>query len=381
MAFSYRVSKGLRVSVGARGVRAHVGPRGARFHVGGGPTGFSTGAGRFSYYTSLGSSSLGSSSSAKSTSSASGTAAAKAAFAKATKAALANELSDFWLALFELHRVEFNETTKPTVAAPPEPDLLTFLAVREQDARSNTSFFARSRRKAALDAARELAQADYQGVVDQNSAQVAAQQQEIDEWWAKLQRCDPDTVLNALAQAFEDNEAPASAVGVREREVSLVVLVPSPEALPDRIPGTTAAGNLSVKKLTKTEATDFYKILVISSMITTIKEAFAVAPQLESARIVAVRSGAKNAYGNRRVEAIAAGLVYRSAFEGVRWDEVDASQVFNDCFAERMANQVGRLNEFQPMDLSDDPDIQELIDAIDLDDLENGNTGNVAKST
>lgn len=43
---------------------------------------------------------------------------------------------------------------------------------------------------------------------------------------------------------------------------------------------------------------------------------------------------------------------------------MNANQVFNDSFVERMANQVGKLNELQSMDLSDLPDVEELVDAI-----------------
>ena len=99
-------------------------------------------------------------------------------------------------------------------------------------------------------------------------------------------------MLLTLNEAFADNEAAASAVGVDGREVTMLVLVPGDSQIPQRKPTVTPAGNLSLKKLTKTEIADFYKELVFGHAVVTLREAFAVAPGIQSARIVALaRSG------------------------------------------------------------------------------------------
>ncbi len=46
-------------------------------------------------------------------------------------------------------------------------------------------------------------------------------------------------MLATLEEAFEDNEAPAAAVGVNDDEVALVVLVPGSEVVPEQTPSTT----------------------------------------------------------------------------------------------------------------------------------------------
>ncbi len=95
----------------------------------------------------------------------------------------------------------------------------------------------------------------------------AAWQEDLDERWKQLLANHPETVLSALAEAFEDNEAAAAAVGVDGREASLLVIVPGPEALPEQRPTTTAAGNLSLKKFTKRETADLYKLLVSGHLV------------------------------------------------------------------------------------------------------------------
>jgi energy-coupling factor transporter ATP-binding protein EcfA2 len=89
--------------------------------------------------------------------------------------------------------------------------------------------------------------------------------------WPTRQRA--RLMLSTLEDTFEDNEAPAAAVGVVDGEASLVVLVPSTDALPEHRPAVTDAGNLSLKKLSKSERADLYKLLVAGNVLATIREA------------------------------------------------------------------------------------------------------------
>jgi hypothetical protein len=43
-------------------------------------------------------------------------------------------------------------------------------------------------------------------------------------------------------------------------EVSLVILAPGPDFVPERFPSHTEAGNISLKKLTKTECASYYTL-------------------------------------------------------------------------------------------------------------------------
>jgi hypothetical protein len=191
----------------------------------------------------------------------------------------------------------------------------------------------------------------------------------LDELWTRLTDNEPDAVLAALAAAFEDNEAAAAPVGVVGSEASLVVLVPGVDAVPERKPATTTAGNLTLKKLTKREAADFYKLLVCGYALATVKEAFAVAPGLSHVRVVALRVAGRDAYGYSRVEAVLGARFARTALVGVRWADADASVVVNDTSEHLTVNQVGPSKEFGALDLSAEPDIAAVVAAVDVDDL------------
>ena len=56
---------------------------------------------------------------------------------------------------------------------------------------------------------------------------------------------DPDTVIATMTEAFGDNEAPAAPIGLDGDELSLAVLVPAGSTVPERMPATTQAGNLT----------------------------------------------------------------------------------------------------------------------------------------
>jgi hypothetical protein len=71
--------------------------------------------------------------------------------------------------------------------------------------------FDRAKRAAARQQAAQAAQAELDDLWRQ--AQQAQAQQELDTQWARLAGNDPGTVLATLAEAFEDNEAPAGIDG------------------------------------------------------------------------------------------------------------------------------------------------------------------------
>ncbi len=89
-------------------------------------------------------------------------------------------------------------------------------------------------------------------------------------------------MLATLSEAFEDNEDPAAPVGIDGAELSLVVLIPGEDAVPERLPAKTQAGNLTLRQLPKGEWHSFYRLLVAGHMLSTLREAFAVAPGITS---------------------------------------------------------------------------------------------------
>ncbi len=67
--------------------------------------------------------------------------------------------------------------------------------------------------EAMISSAAQAAQAELDDRWRQAQGEQAQAQQELDRQWARLVGNDPDTVLATLAEAFEDNEAPAAPVG------------------------------------------------------------------------------------------------------------------------------------------------------------------------
>jgi hypothetical protein len=212
------------------------------------------------------------------------------------------------------------------------------------DAKRRTSIFARQKREHALSEARILADMEVSRLKAEYTQQRERWQADLDMVWAALRANDADTVLAALTRAFEDNEAAAAAVGAEGDEVSLVVVVPPVDSIPERKPTTTAAGNLSLKKLTKRETADLYKLVVAGFVLLTVKEAFAVAPGITSARVVAVRHGD----GIRTPEPVMAATISRS---------------------ELAMREKGVTKALQPLDLAEHPELEPLLEAIDFEDL------------
>ena len=210
--------------------------------------------------------------------------------ALADKAAEAQRLRDAFEAILALHREEFPLAKRRVLPPPPEPPASRFRRIHRDQARKASSIFDRADRRRALDQADQLTARDVAWARAELVRQTTLHQARLDAQWNALLACEPETVLLALNEAFADNEAAASAVGADDTEVTLLVFVPSDSEIPERKPAVTPAGNLTLKKLTKTETADFYKELVFGHLIVTLREAFAVAPGIKSARIVALRA-------------------------------------------------------------------------------------------
>jgi hypothetical protein len=367
MGFSVKLAPGVRVRASSRGVRTSLGPRLARVHVGGGRTGFSTGVGPVSYYS-------GGGGGRRTTSRPrTGTATANRQLAAATRATEkvdeAQALAAALTAILNLHRAEFPLAQPPVAPAPPPIDITAFRDIHIGEAKAATSVFARSERKAALAEAERRAQTDATNLAAYYQQERTAWQASLDAQWVALNDNDPDTVLVLLADAFEDNEAAAAAVGVDGPEVTLVVVVPSVATIPERRPTTTAAGNLSLKKLTKSETAAMYKELVCGHALVTVKETFAVAPALGAARVVALRATSPDAYGKVHPQAVLAARFERSGLAGIQWAQAEATQVVTDASTEQIFIMKGSTQEVTPIDLSKEPQLADVVKAVDFEEL------------
>jgi hypothetical protein len=194
-------------------------------------------------------------------------------------------------------------------------------------------------------------------------------QEELDAGWQLLLANDPVTVVATLEAAFEDNEARAAALDVNGSEVVLVVLSPSPDTLPERMPATTTAGNLTLKKITKSDRAYLYKAMVCGHVLATVREAFAVGPGLDAARVVAFRSNGLDSYGQALVELLLAARFTRQALDGIQWERAEAPDVVRDAASELVVNAKGQAKELHPIDLTREPELAQLVAHIDADDL------------
>jgi len=368
MGFYFRVVPGVKIRATSRGLRASVGSRAARVHFGAGGAGVSTGAGPFTYYAPVHGStrrpSTGRATRALQT--ANQRRATGLTAAQQRKAAEAQPIIDAINGILNLHCAEFPAATAPVAAPPSLPSFAQVLARHTKAATSGIGWIHRHQCAEAEARATTEAQQAFSALQADAKRTQDAKQQRLDEWWRQLIANEPHHVMWALIQAFEDNEAAAAATGVQDATASIVVHVPGTDALPDRMPGTTATGNLSLRKMTKSQASDLYKIMVRGYLVVTVKEAFAVAPGLADVAIVAVRQGPAIAYGDRRPEAIAAAHFQRQASVGIQWKTADAVQIVNDAATDQLLETTGAAKTLAPIGLATHPDIKAALDAVDL---------------
>lgn len=357
MGFSVRMAPGVRVRVSSRGVRTSIGPRAARVHVGGGATGFSSGVGPVTYSTSLGVYRRSSSGSVT------------RSVAASSRAEAADQLVEVYRRIASLHH-EYFTPSQPPVA--PEPPLIDTAEVEQRHRKTSLkgiSIFARSRRREALAQAAAAAQSEVQAREVERDKQRAAAQTQLDAEWAQLQENEPGAVIAALAAAFEDNDAAAAPLGISGDEATLVVIVPTLAGMPQKKPDVTPTGKPTIKAVPKKEAAAWHATAVAGCILVTVKEAFAVAPGLQSIRIVAATTPERDAYGNRHPDVLIAARFERKRLNGVQWGSVESVRILNDVTSELQLKQVGVAKTLTPLPLEDEPELQVLLDAIDFEEL------------
>jgi hypothetical protein len=282
----------------------------------------------------------------------------------ADKAQQAQALASAIQCICTMHHREFRLVQRVVVPYPLRPDQAAILQRRMNDALARVSIFRRSTRRAAQAAAVLATQMECSELAAAGEAQYRAVQQEIDKLWQRLITNDPDVVLAVLSHALQNSSVYAAPLGIWHAEAQLALLAPDVAALPERHPTTTAAGNLSLKKFTKGELADLYKQLVAGLVLTTAKEAFAVAPEVTDIRVVALRNTPADAYGKIRPEAILAARAARPALNRVQWTQADALTILKEISSELLVRTTGPTKAFASLDLKSEPEIAGLIDGV-----------------
>jgi hypothetical protein len=363
MGFYFNVAPGVRIRATSRGLRASAGPRAARVHFGAGGTGFSTGAGPVTLYKSTGRRRPPHSTGSSQTSAA----AYQRQLRQAEKSQQAHELKAAFDSIMNLHRQDFPAATAPIAPAPQHVDEGAIRQWHEEQALSGLNALQRSARANARHQAAEAANRDIHTAIANGLQERARLQLQLNQQWQRLLANDPDIVFATLSEAFEDNEAPAAVAGVHGSEASVLVIVPDIEAVPERTPRLTQAGNLSIVKLTKSDRNSFYLQLVCGHVLATVREALAVAPGLQSVRVAVVRRTPLNAYGARNLECLLAALLSRQRLQGIRWDTAESARIVQDASTELLVR-LSATHEMLPLDLSREAGLAALLQVIDSEE-------------
>ena len=264
-----------------------------------------------------------------------------------------------------VHHEEFSERTAPLLDPIWPPSFEQIHAQHRSEALKNIGLFKLAERRLAKDEALAAATQAHRQAIEEARVATSKFQADADAWWNRLLGNDPEIVLPLLEEAFEDNEVPAAAVGIDREEVALVVLVPDIEVVPERSPSVTAAGNISLTKMAKRERVAIYNEFVAGCLLVSLKEAWAVAPGVQSARVAVLRDDGPDSYGRSHLICLLAGRWSRQAFDGVIWT-TDATRILTDTSTELLFSRKGQAKELQPLDLTLEPDIQGLIEATDF---------------
>lgn len=340
---SFRVAPGVRLRASSRGIRASVGPRAARVHMGAGRTAVSTGAGPVTFYQTLGGakrpSAGGRPRPAAPRSTGQRPLGQRPTLAQLERQAKADALAAerFQVEALErqltsLHWESFPMSHPAVVPQPPATSRAEHAELERRFRRAALAEIPWTKRADRAEARAVAAQqtADFLRVHATGQV-VAAQlaQFEEDERWQGLVEHDPHTVIDAVDSAFADNASDSTCIDAgehpetRRRYVTVVVVFGTPEMVPERKAALTPTGRPTLHKRSKTERNSVYLTALASTVLATVKEAFAVAVSADDVNVVVLQS----APGEPRPRPIYLGQFGRRQVEQIDWPTVDPVSV------------------------------------------------------
>lgn len=349
MGFGLKLAPGIRISASSRGIRAGVGPRAARAHVGSGGVGLSSGIGPLSLFTGTGSRG---GSRAQSTSTAGGNSRRDQEIAAVIEA---DKRLVRWM---NLHVEDFPSPTRPIAPTPP----LEKKARRKARSGALTAPFKLTAAQRAASAA-EAKAVLHQAIRDQTKTRLR-EQSVLDKEWNRFVSNDPDLVLPRLEAAFEDNDAPAAAVGCEAATAYVVVRWwPLSQLVADRKFARTPSGRPTHHKRSIKERNSCYLTALSSCVLATAKETLAVAPGLDEVSIVAVRGDRDSKRGGTYLSAIAAATVRRKDVSGVAWPTIQPNILLRSLRGTRMMVRE-RTREIERLPVEHDPNFATGLGAV-----------------
>lgn len=263
--------------------------------------------------------------------------ASRQALAEAEQHLRAGRLQPALDQLRNLHRREFPPARAPEAPPPPEVNAASVVVRHRKRALTGLGPFQRTLRRQALADARTAADHEIRQLEIERHHLYRHLQQRLDRGWQRLLHNEPSAVLSALTEAFDDHEAPAAAVGVIGAEVSLVTAVPGVGALRGCHRATAIA----------------------SHVLLTVRETFAVAPGLRSARVVALQ----HAGGPPRVAPTLAARLERARLSGVPWHRANALEILRESASELLTGTA----TLAPLDLVGEPHLAAFLATVRAD--------------
>ena len=188
--------------------------------------------------------------------------------------------------MMNVQRERFTPVHRPAMT-PPVPPALGPLQVAEWElAKKQTRPWQRKRRaQLRIEAdARARAQADL--MHQQALAAAGRWQEQADAWWRALGSGQTQVLTQQLEAAFSDNVAPVLVISAEGSQAVLALSLPGLDVLPERKPHITPGGKLSSKAWTQTELAQVYADLLGAHLLATFREAWAVAPSLQTVRVL-----------------------------------------------------------------------------------------------
>jgi hypothetical protein len=349
MGFRVKVAPGVRIGVASRGVRTTVSSPPTLPLTGARGAGLSTGAGPVSAYVSLGARRRRPAGDGRSSVAVhEAQLRADARLDRVENVRRAQRALDRQL---DVYREEFPPIEKPVAEVQRiDADARVLAAQNEAAARISPVKFRRRRaaREAAAFAARAQAETDQQDAI---RAQ-AQHQAEIDIAWQRLADNDPGVVLQALEEAFEDNEVPAAPIDCEGSSVSVLLRCPVVDGMvPTHRLAGTQAGRDTVRAYSKTRRNELYLAALLSHAYATVAETFAIAPGIDNVTLLTV------SVGEGELTPIYCADVTRDEFRDGGWLRDDSP-----CLAPRhLVNIRGRTAEVYALDLVAEPHLSDVV--------------------
>jgi hypothetical protein len=256
--------------------------------------------------------------------------------------AVARQLND----LLSAHQETFAPVAQIQASEPMLPPFRTLLAAAEKEELQGVGVLdIRGRRSARL-RARSTAEAWARDLLARAKSDRSAHQAQLDGQWDALRANAPDVVVPAVDARFAASGRMARATEVRDGLVTIVLTLASIGAVPSTRPAVTAEGSPTVHGATDKERAEWYRQHVAAQMLLAAKEAFAAAPGLTVAHVVASYDG----------RPLVAGRLGRAAFDRISWSlfpwdalvAIDPALLF--CLR-------GQTRELQPVDPASHPQL------------------------